>query len=71
MDWTHRRTCRWLPVCLVAPGNCDEFGTLLESALAIDPDEDESIRLLNIVSQRRARLLLDHIDEFFDPPVEP
>ena len=55
----------------VAAGDREEFETLLESALAIDANEDESIRLLNIVSQRRARLLLDQIDEFFDPPVEP
>ncbi len=55
----------------VSAGDRDEFESLLESALAIDPDEDESIRLLNIVSQRRARFLLDHIDEFFDPPVGP
>jgi hypothetical protein len=43
---------------------------LLESALAIDPDADESIRLMNIVSRRRAQLLLDHIDELFDPVQE-
>ena len=55
----------------VSTGNREEFESLLESALAIDPDEDENIRLLNIVSQRRARFLLDRIDEFFDPPVEP
>ena len=52
-------------------GNRDEFESLLESALAIDPDEDESMRLFNIVSQRRARFLLDHINELFDPPLEP
>jgi predicted anti-sigma-YlaC factor YlaD len=47
-----------------------EFESLLESALAIDPDADESIRLMNIVSRRRAQLLLDHIDELFDPVQE-
>ena len=46
-----------------------EFESLLQSALAIDPDSDERIRLTNIVAQRRARLLLDHIDELFDPPL--
>ena len=45
-----------------------EFLQLLEHALAIDPDEDTSRRLLNLVNQRRARSLLDHVDDlFFDP----
>ena len=51
----------------VATQNRAEFDSLLRSALAIDPDADESIRLTNIVSQRRAELLLEHIDELFDP----
>ena len=45
-----------------------EFQQLLEQALAIDPNEDTSLRLLNLVSQKRAQMLLDHIDDlFFDP----
>jgi predicted anti-sigma-YlaC factor YlaD len=48
----------------------DEFVALLESALAVDPDEDVSIRLVNLVTQRRARLLLDYIDELFDEPLQ-
>ena len=55
----------------VSTGDREEFRSLLDSALVIDPDEDESNRLLNIVSQRRARLFLDHIDDMFDPPAEP
>ena len=51
----------------VAAQDRAEFEMLLRSALAVDPDEDESIRLMNIVSQQRAQLLLDHIDELFDP----
>ena len=47
-----------------------EFRRLLEQALAIDPDEDPSLRLLNLVNQRRARALLDHIDDLFFDPVE-
>ena len=48
--------------------NRAEFQQLLEQALAIDPDEDTSLRLLNLVNQKRARMLLDHIDDlFFDP----
>jgi predicted anti-sigma-YlaC factor YlaD len=54
----------------VATQDRDEFESLLESALAIDPDADESIRLMNIVSRRRAELLLEHIDELFDPVQE-
>ena len=42
-----------------------EFEHLLNQALAIDPDEDTSLRLLNLVNQRRARLLLDNVDELF------
>ena len=52
----------------VAAENSVEFRRLLEQALAIDPDEDTSLRLLNLVNQTRARALLDHIDDlFFDP----
>ena len=52
----------------VAAENSAEFRRLLERALAIDPDEDTSLRLLNLVNQERARVLLDHIDDlFFDP----
>ncbi len=51
----------------VATQDRAEFVSLLESALAIDPDADESIRLANIVAQRRAELFLDRIDEMFDP----
>jgi predicted anti-sigma-YlaC factor YlaD len=42
-----------------------QFRTLLEQALAIDPDADKSTRLANILAQRRARWLLDRIDEIF------
>ncbi|TDI23531.1 MAG: hypothetical protein E2P06_09480 [Acidobacteria bacterium] len=38
---------------------------MLEQALAIDPDEDTSLRLMNLVNQKRARTLLDHIDDLF------
>lgn len=46
-------------------GNRAEFQQLLEQALAIDPNEDTSLRLLNLVNQKRARMLLDHIDDLF------
>ena len=48
----------------------EEFESLLGSALAVDPEADISIRLLNLVTQKRARLLLDHADELFEEPLE-
>jgi predicted anti-sigma-YlaC factor YlaD len=42
-----------------------EFETLLEAALAIDPEKDPSNRLVTLVQQRRARALLDRIDTLF------
>jgi hypothetical protein len=45
--------------------NKTEFRMLLEQALAIDPDKDKSVRLANLIAQRRARALLDRIDELF------
>ncbi len=41
------------------------FEDLLNRALAIDSDEDTSLRLLNVVNQKRARLLLDRVDDLF------
>ena len=45
--------------------NRAEFEQLLKRALAIDPNEDISLRLLNLVNQKRARMLLDHVDDLF------
>jgi predicted anti-sigma-YlaC factor YlaD len=50
--------------CLPAQ-NAAEFKTMLEKALAIDPDKDPEHRLANLVAQRRARWLLGHMDELF------
>ena len=38
---------------------------MLEKALAVDADADPDHRLANLVAQRRAHWLLDHIDELF------
>jgi hypothetical protein len=43
----------------------EEFVKLLETALAIDPEKDPSVRLVTLVQQRRARAMLDHIDTMF------
>ena len=51
-------------VCIPAQ-DYDSFRENLEKALAIDPDEEPSLRLLNIISQRRARHLLDTAGNYF------
>ncbi|MGD0872700.1 MAG: TRAP transporter TatT component family protein [Bryobacteraceae bacterium] len=50
--------------CLPAQ-NAAEFKSMLEKALAVDPDADPDNRLATLVAQRRARWLLEHIDELF------
>lgn len=42
-----------------------EFVELLETALAVDVDAEPSRRLVNVVVQRRARWLLDQVDDLF------
>ena len=54
----------------VAEENREEFRELLETAIAIDPDEQPSNRLLNLIAQKRARVLLDHIDDLFFEPLD-
>lgn len=50
------------------PGqNRAEFESLLKKALAINPAARPEWRLVNVVMQRRARWLLDHIDDLFPP----
>jgi predicted anti-sigma-YlaC factor YlaD len=38
---------------------------LLKTALAIDPEKDPANRLVTLVMQKRARLLLDRVDDKF------
>ena len=45
--------------------NKAEFERLLKEALAIDPEKDPSNRLVILITQRRARALLDRIDQQF------
>jgi predicted anti-sigma-YlaC factor YlaD len=45
--------------------NREEYVTLLEKALSIDPNADPDNRLLIIVMQDKARWYLDHIEDFF------
>jgi predicted anti-sigma-YlaC factor YlaD len=51
-------------VCIPAQ-DYDAFKANLEKALAIDPDGNPSNRLVNIISQRKARHLLDRAYDFF------
>jgi len=54
----------------IAKGKQDraEFEKLLQQALAIDPDADPDNRLITLITQRRARILLAHIDELILGP---
>jgi predicted anti-sigma-YlaC factor YlaD len=49
----------------VANQDVDEYRQLLESALAIDLDENPDNRLQNLLGQEKARWLLDHVEDFF------
>jgi TRAP transporter TatT component family protein len=42
-----------------------EFEQLLQRALAIDAEKDPDNRLVTLITQKRARLFLDHIDDLF------
>ncbi|MFW6289108.1 MAG: TRAP transporter TatT component family protein [Spirochaetota bacterium] len=43
----------------------DRFVELMENALAVDPDAYPPARLLNILTQRKARWYLENIEDFF------
>lgn len=45
--------------------NVEEFKTLLGAALAIDPKANPSTQLVTLITQRRARALLDQVDLLF------
>ena len=59
------------PYVLLAMGvsqperNREEFEKLLNAAIAIDPEKDRSHRLVTILTQRRAKALLEQIDTLF------
>lgn len=46
----------------------DEFAKLLDQALAIDPEKDPTHRLVTLITQKRARLLRERIDDLFLDP---
>jgi predicted anti-sigma-YlaC factor YlaD len=45
--------------------NIKEFRELLEKVLKIDPDTAPENRLVNILDQRRAQWLLEHVEDYF------
>lgn len=45
--------------------NVAEFRSLLQKVLEFDPAADPDNRLVHILNRRRARWLLDHVDDFF------
>jgi tetratricopeptide (TPR) repeat protein len=45
--------------------NIKEFKYLLNQVLKIDPDQFPSLRLQNTIYQRKARWMLEHMDEYF------
>jgi hypothetical protein len=51
----------------VSAGDRAEFERLLRLALAIDLDARPSLRLANLIAQRRARALLAQVDTLFPP----
>ena len=51
----------------VGAGRRQEFVELLRTALAIDPDVRPESRLANLLAQRQARFLLEHVDDYFLP----
>jgi len=58
----------WAESVSVATQDAAEFREMLEHALKVDPDEAKEIRLMNLVSQRRARWLMGRIDDLFLDP---
>ncbi len=42
-----------------------EFERLMKEALAMDPNANPSQRLVVLITQRRAKVLLDHVDDMF------
>ena len=43
----------------------ERFERLMEQALAVDADAEPSHRLQNLVAQKRARHMLDHVEDYF------
>ena len=55
----------WAETVLVQTQDRAEFERVLNQVLAFDVDSAPSYRLANILAQKRARALLDHVDDLF------
>lgn len=55
----------WAEGVLVQRQDRAEFTRVLEEVLRADPELEPRYRLANILAQRRARALLDHVDDLF------
>ncbi len=60
----------WAEAVCLPQEDRDCFDRAIAHALAIDPDSEPSLRLSNIVMQRRARWLQEHVDQWILPPLE-
>lgn len=56
----------WAEGPLVQAQKREEFEKVLKDVLAADVDASKPDRLSNIIAQRRAKLLLDHVDDLFN-----
>jgi predicted anti-sigma-YlaC factor YlaD len=57
----------WATSVSVAEQDREEFERLLRRALEVDPDAEPSKRLQNLIVQKRARSLLERVDDLFLP----
>jgi predicted anti-sigma-YlaC factor YlaD len=55
----------WAQAVLIPAQDYASFKTCLETALALDPEADPANRLVNVISQRKARYLLDNAGQYF------
>lgn len=55
----------WAELVSYGQQDREEFERLLEKALAIDPERNKSERLATLITQKRARILLDMADDLF------
>jgi predicted anti-sigma-YlaC factor YlaD len=63
-----RDTSAYLSLAMTASlkdQNVGEFRSLLGKVLDFDPESAPENRLVNILNQRKARWLLEHVDDFF------
>jgi hypothetical protein len=49
----------------IPKGDRAEFEKMIQQALAVDPEKRKSVRLVNLIAQKRAKALLERVDELF------